>query len=600
MLDWEVSRTFDRRSALFITGGVLLTSILVMRMLQLQVFQHKKYRRLAENNTFRVRVNLPIRGKIMASDGVALARDDAVYRIYIVPAEVRDMDALLELVARESGLRPQNLARALRRITAARGFSPVIVKESATFEQIAAFRASELSGVYIEHGFSRRYPGRTSAAHVVGYVGGATNLRATDMRTANDSPFLMTGQAGLERQFNEHLAGTPGQSVISVDAMGRIVGEDESREVKPVNGHDLITTLREPIQRRLEELLASHDAGCGVVMDIPTGNIIAMASAPTFNPDSFRSEDGPEIMAELRGDPLKPFMNKAIEGLYPPGSTFKIAVALAALESGAVTPTEKIHCPGYWEYGRHMYHCWEKHGHGWMDMVGAMAHSCDIYFYQIALRIGIDAIKAMALRLGLATRLLNELPRETVGIMPDREWKEKNIRTRWQHGDTIISGIGQGFILTNCLQLCVMQARAVSNKIIIPRLVLNQKSEIINHKFEDLGLKEQNIKLVMDGLRKVLEQGGTAFGSAVNINGARMGGKTGTSQVRRISAEERATGIRTGNQLSRHLRNHGLFVGYAPLDNPRYAVSVITEHSGTSGPAAQTAAGVMREILRTK
>jgi penicillin-binding protein 2 len=225
-----------------------------------------------------------------------------------------------------------------------------------------------------------------------------------------------------------------------------------------------------------------------------------------------------------------------------------------------------------------------------------MQKSCDIYFYQIALRIGIDSIKNMALRLGLMQRLLDELPREAIGVVPDRQWKQRHIGQSWLHGDTIISGIGQGFILANCLQLCIMTARAVSNKVVVPRLVVDPADEKPN--FEPLGLQPRNIRILMTGLDKVLREGGTAVWSAVNVNGARMGGKTGTSQVRRISAEERAAGIRTNEQLPWHLRNHGLFVGYAPLTNPKYAVASIMEHVGGSGPAAQTTARVMRELLK--
>ncbi|MCL2017573.1 MAG: penicillin-binding protein 2 [Alphaproteobacteria bacterium] len=597
MIDKQIPLTFDRRSALFITGGLILTSALVMRMLQMQVFQYGKYKRLSENNATRIRVNLPERGRILDADGSPLARDDSVYRIYIVPDEATDLPALLETVRRELSLRPRDMERLERRIKRQRGFQPAIVREAANWEQLARLRAAGQEGLHIELGFSRRYPGKQLAAHVIGYVGGLDSVRH-DRRAAITSPFFMVGQAGLERSFDNTLAGTPGQSVINVDATGKIVGEDTSREVPAINGGDIRTTIKESAQKALEEGLEAHKAGSGVAIEIETGNVLAMASTPSFNPDVFRGDDGPETMEELRRNPMKPFMNKAIEGLYPPGSTFKIVVALAALESGAVLPSEKIFCPGHWEYGRHLYHCWERRGHGSMDIETALQKSCDIYFYQIALRIGIDSIKNMALRLGLEQKLLEELPREAIGVIPDRRWKEKSIGQSWLHGDTIISGIGQGFILSNCLQLCVMTARAVSNKIIVPRLVTSPLSDNGDKSFRSLGLQQKNIRTVMSGLEKVLVQGGTAVNSAINVNGARMGGKTGTSQVRRISAEERATGIRTNEQLPWHLRNHGLFVGYAPTVNPKYAVASIMEHVGSSSPAAQVVSKVMGELLK--
>jgi penicillin-binding protein 2 len=288
-------------------------------------------------------------------------------------------------------------------------------------------------------------------------------------------------------------------------------------------------------------------------------------------------------------------MNKAIEGLYPPGSTFKIVVALAALEAGATTPKEKIFCPGYWDYGDRRYHCWEHKGHGHVDLAGALKHSCDIYFYQMALRIGIDAIKQMALRLGFTEKYMDDvLSREMPGVIPDRYWKEKHVGYRWVHGDTVISGIGQGFILANCLQLATMMARSASNKRVVPRLIKTDDRP----RFESMKLQKKNIDAVLNGLEQVVKKGGTAAASAINVNGKKMGGKTGTSQVRSISKKEREKGVLTNEQLKWNMRNHGLFVGYAPTDKPKYAVCVVTEHAGGSGPAARTVAAVMKELLK--
>ncbi|MCL2338395.1 MAG: penicillin-binding protein 2 [Proteobacteria bacterium] len=600
MLDKQISQTFDRRSALFITGGVILTSVIILRLLQMQAFQYNKYKRLSENNATRIRVNLPERGRILSATGSSLALDDHVYRIYVIPAEADNMTALLTACQTELSLGPRDMARIAKKISRLRDFQPVVLKESANWDELAGLRAQNLNGLHIEPGFVRRYPGKTMAAHVLGYVGGAEFL-TPNARMLDTSPFMMAGQAGLEKQYNDVLSGKPGHSLIQVDAIGKIIGIDAARDTPAVPGKNIKTTLVESVQQKLEDGLKPIDAGCGVAIDIETGNILAMASAPSFDPDSFRGPDGTDIMDQLINDPLKPFMNKAIEGLYPPGSTFKIVVALAALESGAVLPSEKIHCTGEWEYGKHLYHCWEKHGHGWVNIEDAIAHSCDIYFYQIALRVGIDAIKAMATKLGLAQKLLNDLPRELTGILPDRAWKEKTIGQRWQNGDTVISGIGQGFILVNCLQLCVMVARAVSNTAVTPRIVTddskNEKRKT-KDEFEPMGLVNDNIRIVMNGLERVVQPGGTAAGAAINVGGAKMGGKTGTSQVRRISEEERRTGVRTTEQLTRELRNHGLFVGYAPTINPKYAVAVIAEHAGGSGPAARIAADVMKEMLK--
>lgn len=588
MIDKEVARTFDRRAALFLTTGAVLTSVLVLRMLQMQVFNYREYTRKSENNSFRIQINMPERGKIMSASGTPISRDAPIYRIYIIPEEATDLDALIETVTTELNLRPKRVEKIRAKIKKQPRFQPVLVSENTNWEKLAKLQARNLPGLRVASGFARVYEMGPAGAQVFGYVGAPTN-------SIPNAPFFTSGITGLEKRFDESLAGTAGQTVMITNAVGRVTGEDKSQFVVPVPGKNLQTTINDAAQRKLYDALTTYHAGCGVALEIETGNILAMVSAPSFDPNEFSSDDGDEYIASLRSDVAKPFMNKAIEGLYPPGSTFKIVVALAGLESGAITATEKIFCPGHWDYGDRRYHCWESKGHGWVDLAGALKHSCDIYFYQIALRIGIDAIRKMAIKLGFTEKYMDDvLSREMSGVIPDRYWKEKSIGARWVHGDTIISGIGQGFILANCLQLGVMISRAVSNRVVRPRLIATDK----NPEFDSLGLQPQNIKYVMNGLEQVLRPGGTAAGSAINVDGAKMGGKTGTSQVRSISKAERKSGVLTNEQLKWNMRNHGLFVGYAPLNKPKYAVCVITEHSGGSGSAARTAAAVMRELLK--
>ncbi len=591
MLDKEIATTFDRRSALFLTGGAILTSVLILRMLQLQLFEHNKYKRLSLNNSARIIIDPPERGKILSADGAALAKDEAVYRAFIIPDECNDVPVVLAAVQKELGLTAKDIEKILKKIERQRKFQPVIIRENIKWAQLAALKSLDLPGLHLEPGFSRKYPGGGLAAHTIGYVGTLDESR-TNPRMAATSPFLMAGQSGLERVFDQQLSGTPGQIITHTDALGRIIEGDNENRIVAIPGRNLQITLRQNVQKKLEDALTAHGAGCGVAIECATGNIIAMASMPTFDANLFRSIDGAEYMDQLRENKLKPFMNKSIEGLYPPGSTFKIVVALAALESGAVTPTEKIYCDGSWEYGKHLYHCWEKDGHGWVNMESALAHSCDIYFYQIALRIGINPIKSMAERLGLGQKLLDLLPREMIGVIPDRDWKQKNVREKWMHGDTIISGIGQGYILTNCLQLAVMGARAATNREVMPRMIADDN----NPDFRNLKLNPENIKIVMNGLARVTQEGGTAAGVGWIIKN--MVGKTGTSQVRRISMAERETGVKTNDQLVWEQRNHGLFVGLAPIDKPKFSVAVITEHSGGSGAAARAAAETMKEILK--
>ncbi len=593
MIDKEVSLTFDRRSALFLGAGAILTSVLVMRMLQLQVFNYGTYKRKALNNSIRLQVNLPERGRILAKDGSSLAYDTPVYRAYIIPEETDNIEELIKESTRELKLKPAEISKIRKSIEKQRKFQPTLIRESLGWEQLAKLQSLGLNGLHIEQGYSRRYPLGDAAAQVIGYIGMTDRAMQDYQRLASKSQFFMTGISGLERAFDRSLAGRAGQHALIADAMGQIVGEDESLQISEQAGTNLNTTISDNLQKRLADLLKEYKSGAGIVMDATNGAILAMVSAPGFDPNIFRTEGGSEYSEKLNKDPLKPFMNKALEGLYPPGSVFKIIVALAALESGALTPTEKIFCPGKWEYGNHLYHCWEAKGHGWENLSDALAHSCDIYFYQVALRIGIDVIKSMAERLGLGQMLLNTLPREAAGIIPDKKWKERNIGSTWYHGDTIISGIGQGFILTNCVQLATMMARVATNKKVVPYIIAN---ELEKNKVDGLGLK--NSRLVLGGLERVTKQGGTAAGAAINVRGMRMGGKTGTSQVRTISKKERESGVLTNDQLAWQQRNHGLFVGYAPTDNPKYIVAVITEHAGSSGPAAFVASQVMREALK--
>ena len=588
MIDTEVSRTFDRRSALFLTAGAVLTSALVLRMLQMQLFSYQDYKKKSENNSFRIQIDMPERGKILSRNGVPISRDAPIYRIYIIPEEAVDIDELIAVVQNDLNLKQKKVDKIRQKIKKQLKFQPVLVSENTNWGKLAKLQAKNLPGLHVESGYARIYELGPAGAQIFGYVGEPKN-------PVPNAPFLTTGITGLEKIYNDNMKGDAGQTVMITNAVGRITGEDKSQFIPPVAGNDVQTTINDNAQRVLYDALTNHRSGCGVALDIETGDILAMVSTPSFDPNMFREDDGDEYIQNLRDDIAKPFMNKAVEGLYPPGSTFKIVVALAALEAGAITEREKVFCPGHWDYGDRRYHCWEEKGHGWVDLAGALKHSCDIYFYQVALRIGIDAIKEMAIRLGFTEKFMDDvIAREMPGVMPDRYWKEKQVGTRWVHGDTVISGIGQGFILANCLQLAVMMARAASNKKVIPRLIKTDKIP----QFDTMGLQQKNIKFVMNGLEQVLKKGGTASGSAINVKGKRMGGKTGTSQVRSISKKERLSGVLTNEQLKWSMRNHGLFVGYAPTDNPKYAVCVVTEHSGSSGPAARSAAALMKELLK--
>ena len=587
MIDTEISKVFDRRSALFLTTGMILTSGLVLRMLQMQVFNYRDYKKKSENNSFRIQVNMPQRGNILSKYGTPISHDAPIYRIYIIPEETDDLENLVSTVANDLSLTKKRVDKIWQRIRKQQKFQPVLVSENTNWNTLAGLQAKNLPGLHVESGYARVYELGPAGAQFFGYVG------APDKPVAN-TPFYTHGITGLEKRFNNELSGVPGQNVMITNALGRVTGEDKDKFKPSVTGKDIQTTINDNVQRKLYDALTLHKSGCGVAIDIETGDILAMASTPSFDPNYFAGDDAEEYIAGLRQNFAKPFMNKVFEGLYPPGSTFKIVVALAALEAGAVTLNETVFCPGHWDYGDRRYHCWESKGHGRVNIVKALKHSCDIYFYQLALRIGIDAIKRMAIRLGMTEKYIEDIvAKQMPGVIPDREWKETNIGSKWVHGDTVISGIGQGFILVNCMQLAVMMARVASNKRVIPRII---KDDTVPQ-FESMDFQQKNLKIVLNGLEEVTKKGGTAAGSAIDVKGAKMGGKTGTSQVRSISRAERISGVLTNEQLKWNMRNHGLFVGYAPTNAPKYAVCVITEHSGGSGSAARTVAAVMKELL---
>ncbi|MDR1071038.1 MAG: penicillin-binding protein 2 [Rickettsiales bacterium] len=584
MIDSYQKAVFDRRAALIVGGVGVLTSVLVFRMFSLQVFGKKKYQKLSQNNIYRIKVDIPRRGIIRSAGGDVLARDEQVYRLYVIPGEMNDFNADLKFLTDALGLVEKNLERVWKARERQRDFQPILIREKLNWRKMAELSALNMPGVHIEQGYARRYPNGGMAAHILGYLSEPKDSLV---------PFFKTGKSGLERMYDETLTGRTGRTMNVANAEGKIIGEDESQGFPAIPGMPLDTTLVKSVQEALEKGLEKLQSGCGVALDAETGDVLAMASVPSFDADLFGGEDGEDYMDELGKNPMKPFLNKVLDGMYPPGSVFKIVVALAGLESGVMKPSDKIVCHGEWKYGRHLYHCWEKRGHGAVDLRSALKHSCDIYFYQMSLKIGIDAISAMAKKLGLGARSFDNYDEsEKTGVVPSREWKESNVGVPWVHGDTVITAIGQGFVLANCMQLAVMLAAAVTNYRVKPRLTYDKAVSR-----EPVGLDPQNVREVSAGLAAVLEKGGTASGSYINVGGRTMGGKTGTSQVRRISLEERASGIRRDADLPWELRNHGLFVGYAPVGDPKYVVAVIAEHAGGSSSVARAASAVMREIL---
>ncbi|MFN3955777.1 MAG: penicillin-binding protein 2 [Pararhodobacter sp.] len=594
----ESVRTISRRAALL--GGVQLVfaGALVLRMRKMQVTEADQFRLMAEENRINIRLLPPARGLIQDRNGTVLAGNVQNYRVVVVREDAGDPRAALERLARLIPLSTDEIDRAVREIMRHRPFVPVTIADRLNWEEVArvAANAPALPGVTPEVGFSRHYPFQHEFAHIVGYVGPVSEADLAARETPE--PLLMIprfqiGKVGVERELEESLRGSAGHRRIEVNAVGREMRELDRQEGDP--GLNVQLTLDRALQAFTQARLEGHSASA-VVMEVATGDILAIASAPSFDPNLFVRGISVADFNELRENTFRPLSNKTVQGAYPPGSTFKMVTALAAFEAGLVTPDERIFCPGHLDVSDRRFHCWNRSGHGRVNLVAALSESCDVYFYELAQRAGIDRINAMAERLGLGLRYDLPLSGMSPGLNPSREWKRERRGAEWLVGDTINASIGQGFVLSTPLQLAVMTARLATNRAVLPRLVRAIDGiEQPVPEFAPLNLAANALNLIRRGMWECSNHTrGTAYSSRIVAAEMRMAGKTGTSQVFSITAAERAAGIRRQDQLPWNRRDHALFVAYAPETEPRYAVSVIVEHGGGGSTVA---APIARDII---
>jgi penicillin-binding protein 2 len=594
----ESARLIARRSV--IVGGVFLgtAGALAARMRYLQVERADDFRLLAEENRVNVRLLPPARGLIFDRNGVLLAGNEQNYRITLVREDAGDVDAVLAELTRIVNLDLVALERAREEIMRRPPFVPVTVADRLSWQELSsvAVNAPALPGVNPEVGLSRVYPLGADFSHVVGYVGPVSDYyieQTGDTDPVLQIPDFQVGRYNVEARMEATLRGRAGSKHVEVNAAGREMRELSRDPATP--GSDVQLTIDAGLQNYVEARLHGESAG-SVVMDCQTGEILALASAPTFDPNIFVRGVSQTQWRTLNEDIYRPLANKATQGLYPPGSTYKMIVALAALEAGVIDPGEHINCPGHLELGDRRFHCWKRPGHGRVDLIEAISQSCDVYFYEVAQRVGIEAISAMAVRLGCGVR--HDLPLSGIaeGLAPTMQWKRQNRGADWVVGDTLNASIGQGFVLTSPLQLAVMTARLASGRNVVPRMVrsIDGVPQAVPEA-EDLGLSPQHLALMHRGMWQVNNDNrGTAFGSRVMDSVYGVAGKTGTSQVRNITAAEREAGVIANEDLPWERRDHALYVGYAPYEAPRYAVSVVVEHGGGG---ALVAAPIARDIL---
>ncbi len=593
----ETRRTgvFTRRALLI--GGAQLAAfgVLAARLYQVQVVEGGRYATLADTNRISARLIAPPRGRLLDRTGLPVANNRQNWRALLVAEQTDDVDATLDAFARLVPLADHERARIERDVRRHRRFIPVTVREFLDWEDMARIEvnAPDLPGIVIDLGTTRQYPLGPDLAHVVGYVAPPNEAdMGEDPMLA--LPGIRIGRAGLEKYHDLALRGRAGAVQMEVNAVGRAIRELVRQEGVP--GQDITLTIDATLQQQVIGHLGDESASA-VVLDARNGEVLAMATNPSFDPSLFDSGVSQAQWVEWTNNRRAPLINKAAAGLYAPGSTFKMVVALAGLEAKAIAPTDRINCPGYLDLGDTRFHCWRKGGHGTLDLRGGLKNSCDVFFYEVARRTGIDHIAAMANRFGLGVPLAIELPGARKGLVPTREWRIAQGKP-WNLGDTVVHGIGQGFLQLTPLSLATMVARIATGRAVQPHLtraaggVVRPGSEAAA--WPPLGLPERELHAVREGMWAVVnERDGTAPIAKLPFPAIQMAGKTGSSQVRRVSREQREHGFKSEN-LPWEFRPHALFVAFAPYDAPRYAVAVVVEH-GNAGAAM--AAPIVRDIM---
>ncbi len=566
------------------------------RMRDLQIVQNERFRLLAEENRINMRLIPPARGMIYDREGRLLAGNRQNYRVVMVREQARDPAAVLARLGTIIELPPDIVERALKEMAGRSAFVPVVVTEHLTWDDVVRVSANApvLPGVIPEVGLSRFYPDGPSTSHVVGYVGPVSEADLAKLEDPDpllQIPRFQIGKTGIEQKLEPLLRGQAGNLKIEVSAAGRVMRELGRVDGTP--GKDLQLTLDLNLQAYALQRMAGQSAACAVI-DVQNGDIVALASAPGFDPNSFVFGISGKEWGGLLNDEYRPLANKTITGTYPPGSTFKVCMALAALEAGVVHPGDTVHCAGYTALGKRRFHCWKHGGHGSVNLHRAMAQSCDCYFYEMGRRLGPDRISAMAHRLGLGVAHDLPIPAVSAGNMPDAAWKKANRHEAWTTGDSFNYGIGQGFTLASPLQLALMVARVASGTAVKPRILraVDGVPEPVEPP-EPLGATPQHLNSVRDGMFAVSNEG-TGYRSRIVDPTMLMAGKSGTSQVRIITAAERAAGVTSNDQLPWKRRDHALFVCFAPYDRPRYAVAQIVEHGGGGSAVA---APIARDVL---
>ncbi|KPF62310.1 penicillin-binding protein [alpha proteobacterium AAP81b] len=581
---------FSRRALVLGGGMAAVGATLAARLTYLSVFEGEQYRLASEENRIQLRLIPPRRGWIVDRSGKPLALNRPDYRLELIPEQVVDLDALLARARAVLGLSPEEELRIRADIAIQPKYVPVEVARDMDWPKFAAanVQLADIPGLTPVRAFARVYPDADHFAHLLGYVGTPTPAQYK----AEKDPLLVfpgfkLGKDGIERHEDQRLRGRAGAQRVEVTARGKVVRELDSRGDVP--GAIVKLTIDRDLQNYAARRLADN-SGSVIVIDSWTGDILTMVSMPAYDPNVFSKRVPAALWRDLQTSDHTPLLNKSAMGGYPPGSTFKLATALAILEAG-IDANAGCGCNGSYRLGNNTWHCHARRGHGRVNLHGAIPKSCDVYFYTFGRQVGIEAIAAMARRLGLGEKFDLPLAGQASGLVPDNAWKQRRFSKAWNVGETLNTAIGQGYLVTNPLQLAVMTARVASGRIVMPRLLADGPAP----QFASLGIPEEHLAIVRQGMFDVVNAGsGTAHRARVPVAGVHVAGKTGTAQVRRITAGERRRGVIRNEALPWKQRDHALFVAFAPTEEPRYAVSVILEHGIAGG---RYAAPVARDVL---
>jgi len=603
---------------MFILNGIKIAVFvsIISRLFYLQISENIKWRSLSDKNRLREWKIVPTRGIIEDYFGKKIASNTQVYQLHMIPENVPYMEELFFKLARIIDFNENNKRILIKRLKKRNPWEPIIISDNLTWSEFSRLNLflHEMQGIKPVISVARKYLDENSSSHLIGYVSdtSAKDLQNSEFLREINIPGMKTGKSGLEKSLNELMIGKPGLQRFEVNAYGKRI--KELKLIQGISGKNFKTTLDQEVQEFTLKLLTGK-SGSVCVMDIFTGDIVSMVSSPAFDANKFVHGISKKDWEELITNPRKPLMNKSVAGLYPPGSTIKPIVALSALENDVVNPKLTVQCRGSIELYGQKYHCWKEKGHGFMNLRNAIKQSCDVYFYELSRKLGIDRLSVTAKDFGFGKKVSNNFLEEKTGTVPNTVWKLEKIGKGWVLGETLISGIGQGYFQTTPLQLCLMMAQLANGGYKIKPRIIDDKyalQSIINAWRDEFSLKtenmdslefgmkklyrnKENIKFVLDALYGATnEPMGTSYRSRMQKSGYVFAGKTGTSQIRTITAEERKLKLKN-EDLPYEKRDHALFTAFAPYKKPRYAISVVIEHGG---PGSSGAAPIARKVIK--